>query len=100
MSEMNPCKAMKEPTPAQLNWLRQIKEREVTRLGWSWVNGLRCYGGLPSKSTYVMTLALRDAGWIDAVPGSSRDRFRIVLTPSGQVALSKSAPKGEESKNG
>lgn len=85
--------ATKTPTPAQRRWLMVIGGGTVTRCGHSWVNGMRNSGRQPGmrKSTYVMTLALRDAGWIaegEAKPGGPfEDRYPLVLTDAGRAAI-------------
>lgn len=85
----------KKPTKAQAAWLRAIAAGNVNRAGHSWVNGMRNRSRVcrdtPASSTYTMTLALRDAGWIDEVPegahGPFHERYPLVLTDAGRAAI-------------
>lgn len=79
-----------KPTKAQLAWLKAIAGGNATISGHSWVQGMRCYGSR-GPSTYVMTLALRDAGWIDKTPSPDSTlqfpRYTVTLTDAGRAAL-------------
>lgn len=83
----------RKPTPAQAAWLHAIHKGGVSRSGHSWVNGMRARG---YRSTYSMTLKLRDAGWIaegEAKPGGPwEDRYPLVLTDAGRAAIGVEIP--------
>ncbi|HET7155911.1 MAG TPA: hypothetical protein VFI87_11150 [Hyphomicrobiaceae bacterium] len=92
---------MSKPTASQRRWLTQIATRNVTRSSHSWVHGMRCSGGYPSSSTYVMTCDLHDAGWIDAERiHSTYNTYRIVLTDAGREAIDASQPPGAATPKG
>lgn len=78
----------KKPTAAQAEWLHAIHKGGVTRNGHAWANGMRASG---YRSTYSMTIKLRDAGWIaevEAKPGGPyEDRYPLVLTDAGRAAI-------------
>lgn len=90
---------VKKPTKAQAAWLRAIHKGNVHRAGHSWVNGMRNRSGIcdaPASSNYTMTLALRDAGWIDEVKegghGPFHDRYPLILTDAGRAAIGVEIP--------
>lgn len=89
----------KKPTNAQAAWLRAIHKGNVHRTGHSWVNGMRNRSGVydaPAESSYTMTCALHDAGWItegEAKPdGPYEDRYPLVLTDAGRAAIGVEIP--------
>lgn len=89
----------KKPTKAQAAWLRAIHKGNVYRSGHSWANGMRNRSGIcdaPASSSYTMTLALHDAGWIaegETKPGGPfEDRYPLVLTDTGRAAIGVEIP--------
>lgn len=80
----------KKPTVAQLRWLRAIQTGKVMRMGLSWVNGMQFRGPrsvCPARSTFVMTMALHEAGWIAEAQGAWVYEVRMELTAQGSEVM-------------
>lgn len=77
------------PTKAQKQWLRAIGKGTVYQYGHSWVNAIYNRDGAshPSRSNYVMTCNLHDAGWINRELAEGDRVYRITLTDAGRAAL-------------
>ncbi len=84
--------AGKKPTPAQRRWLIAIATGNVYKPQGS-LRGMRyptAEAGHPRKSTWTMTVELREAGWIEESDTGSIEygkRMRVSLTAAGRAVI-------------